>query len=239
MLEDLKSIKIDPKLTNIISKEIGKELYIENEFHKAKGFRKLHIEVAEFSKNLKIIQWDFFPDPKFDIPIFGMDLVKINDIVSAAIVDLSPASQNQGLKYEKLLSEVDKSSFTSLRELNQHLNLNTIVIFKPPKILTETGYSDGSALIKRIVGLPGDKIEVSNGKLYRNEKEINEPWIKEPIQYEMEAINVPKYSLWVLGDNRNNSLDSHIWGPLPEKNLIGTALARYWPLKQIGPIRFP
>ena len=48
-----------------------------------------------------------------------MDLVKINDIVSAAIVDLSPASQNQGLKYEKSLSEVDKSSFTSLRESPQ------------------------------------------------------------------------------------------------------------------------
>jgi len=91
MLEDLKSIKIDPKLTNIISEEIGRELYIENEFHKAKGFRKLHIEAAEFSKNLKILHCVFFPDPKFDIPIFGMDLVKINDIVSAAIVDLSPA----------------------------------------------------------------------------------------------------------------------------------------------------
>ena len=73
--------------------------------------------MAGFSKNLKILHCVFFPDPKFDIPIFGMDLVKINDIVSAAIVDLSPASQNQGLKYEKLLSEVDKSSFTSLREI--------------------------------------------------------------------------------------------------------------------------
>ena len=52
LLEDLKSIKIDPNLTNIISNEIGRELYIENEFHKAKGFRKLHIEVAEFSKKL-------------------------------------------------------------------------------------------------------------------------------------------------------------------------------------------
>ena len=125
------------------------------------------------------------------------------------------------------------------QKLNKHLGLNTIVIFKPPKILTETGYSDGSALIKRIVGLPGDKIKVSNGKLYRNEKEINEPWIKEPIQYEMNSIKVPDDSLWVLGDNRNNSLDSHIWGPLPERNLIGTALARYWPLKGIGAIRFP
>ena len=117
MLEDLESIKVDPNLTNIISNEIGRELYIENEFHKAKGFRKLHIEVAEFSKNLKILHCVFFPDPKYDIPIFGMDLVKINDIVSAAIVDLSPASLNQGVKYEKLLSEVDKSSFTTLREI--------------------------------------------------------------------------------------------------------------------------
>ena len=117
MLEDLESIKVDQSLTNIISNEIGKELYIENEFHKAKGFRKLHIEVAEFSKNLKILHCVFFPDPKFDIPIFGMDLVKINEIVSAAIVDLSPVSKNQGIKKKKALSEVDKSSFSSLREI--------------------------------------------------------------------------------------------------------------------------
>ena len=116
-LENLKRINVDQELSNIISNEIGKELYIENEFHKAKGFRKLHVEVAEFSKKLKILHCVFFPDPRFDIPIFGMDLVKINEIVSAAIVDLSPASHNQGLKYDKLLSAVDKSSFTSLREI--------------------------------------------------------------------------------------------------------------------------
>jgi len=117
MLEDVQYIKIDPKLSNIISEEKGKEFYIENEFHSAKGFRKLHIEAAEFSKNLKILHCVFFPDPKFDIPIFGMDLVKINGIVSAAIVDLSPVSKNQGLKYEKLISDFDRSSFTCLREI--------------------------------------------------------------------------------------------------------------------------
>ena len=117
MLENLEVIKVDPILTNIISKEIGREFFIENEFHKAKAFRKLHIEIAEFSKNLKILHCVFFPDPKFDIPIIGMDLVKINDIVSAAIVDLSPSSQNQAAKYEKFLSNVDISSFTTLREI--------------------------------------------------------------------------------------------------------------------------
>ncbi len=125
------------------------------------------------------------------------------------------------------------------KKLHKHSQRNSIVIFKPPKSLTQAGYSDGSALIKRVVGLPGDTIEISNGKLYRNDEETNEPWIKEPINYEMKPINVPQNSLWVLGDNRNNSLDSHLWGPLPEKNLIGTALVRYWPLKKIGSIRFP
>ncbi len=117
MMEKLKCIKIDPKLSNIISNEKDKELYIENEFHKAKGFRKLHIEVAEFSRNLKILHCVFFPDPKFDIPIFGLDLVKINQIVSAAIVDLSPVSKSQEKKYEDFLAKVDKSGFGSLREI--------------------------------------------------------------------------------------------------------------------------
>ena len=69
MLQNLEIIKVDPTLTNIISNEIGRELYIENEFHKAKGFRKLHIEVAEFSKNLKILHCVFFPDPMFDLSL--------------------------------------------------------------------------------------------------------------------------------------------------------------------------
>ena len=114
-LENLKILEIDPNLSNITSDEKGKELYIENEFHKAEGFRKLHIEVAEFSKRLKILHCVFFPDPKYDIPIFGMDLVKINEVVSAAIVDLSPSSKNQNTKYDKLLSPIDKSVFESER----------------------------------------------------------------------------------------------------------------------------
>ncbi len=116
-LINLSCLEVDPNLSNIISNEEGKELYIENEFHKAEGFRKLHIEVAEFSKRLKILHCVFFPDPKYDIPIFGMDLVKVNEVVSAAIVDLSPSSKNQNIKYDKLLSSIDKSVFESKRDI--------------------------------------------------------------------------------------------------------------------------
>ncbi len=116
-LKNLIYVEVDPKLSNIISNVEGKEFYIENEFHKANGFRKLHIEVAEFSKRLKILHCVFFPDPKYDVPIFGMDLVKVNEIVSAAIVDLSPSSKNQNKKYDELLSDIDKSVFKSKREI--------------------------------------------------------------------------------------------------------------------------
>ena len=122
-LENLNCINLDPKLLNIISNKKGKELYIENEFHKAKGFRKLHIEVAEFSKNLKILHCVFFPDPKYDRPIFGMDLVKIKDSVSAAIVDLSPSSNHQNKKYENLISQIDKTGFECLREIPKWGNI--------------------------------------------------------------------------------------------------------------------
>tara|TARA_Y100001970_G_scaffold42845_1_gene53377 strand:+ start:221 stop:946 length:726 start_codon:yes stop_codon:yes gene_type:complete len=128
-LENVKPINIYPKLSNIISNEKGKELFIENEFHKAKGFRKLHIEVADFSRNLQILHSVFFPDPKFDIPIFGMDLVKINNNFSAAIVDLSPVSKNQSNLYEKSLSKFDRSSFSSLREIPKWGNIFSKNVF--------------------------------------------------------------------------------------------------------------
>ncbi len=125
------------------------------------------------------------------------------------------------------------------RTYKAHLNHESIVVFKAPKNLLNEGYSSNTALIKRVVGLPGDQIAIHEGNLYRNGIQVKEPWRKGLIQYEMNEITVPKDSLWVLGDNRNNSLDSHLWGPLPEKNVIGTAIWRYWPLDKFGPIRFP
>ncbi len=125
------------------------------------------------------------------------------------------------------------------RKQNKALKKGNIVIFHPPEKLVNVGYDYDSALIKRVVGTPGDLIAVHEGKLFRNGKSVQEIWLKQPINYEMDEIEVPKHQLWVLGDNRNNSLDSHIWGPLPEERVIGTAIWRYWPLTNFGPIRFP
>ena len=84
-LSDVKSLSFDPKSSEIYSNNKKEELFIFNEFYQAKGFRKIHLEVAKLGNSFQILHCVFFPDPQFDIPIFGMDLVKINDIVSAAI----------------------------------------------------------------------------------------------------------------------------------------------------------
>ena len=124
------------------------------------------------------------------------------------------------------------------RVRHQPLPLNSIVVFRVPEQLVKAGYDPDAALLKRVVGRPGDLLEVRDGRLWRNGDAVAEPWLGEEISYAMAPITVPENELWVMGDNRNASLDSHLWGPLPEADVIGTAILRYWPFSRFGPIRF-
>ena len=122
--------------------------------------------------------------------------------------------------------------------LHQPLPNGTIVVFHAPPVLLEAGYDPQAALIKRVVGQPGDVVEVRDGALLRNGSAVAEPWRQQPIDYSFGPLTVPEGDLLVMGDNRNASLDSHIWGPLPRQEVIGTAVFRYWPLNRLGLIRF-
>lgn len=122
--------------------------------------------------------------------------------------------------------------------LERPLANGTIVVFRAPAVLVEAGYDPRAALIKRVVGQPGDQLEVRDGRLWRNGQAVPEPWLAEAMNYSFGPVTVPDGQLLVLGDNRNASLDSHLWGPLPRQEVIGTAVFRYWPLNRLGPIRF-
>jgi len=90
--------------------------------------------------------------------------------------------------------------------------------------------------IKRVIGLPGDVVQVRNGQLYVNDQLVDEPYIAAAPNYTM-TWDVPEDSLFVLGDNRNRSSDSHSWGPVPLDYVIGRAFLVYWPPEEWGVIQ--
>lgn len=92
--------------------------------------------------------------------------------------------------------------------------------------------------IKRVIGLPGDTVEVKNGRVYVNSQPLKEDYIAASPSYER-SWQVPPNSLFVLGDNRNNSSDSHNWGPVPENYVVGKAVFVYWPPENWGVIDHP
>lgn len=92
--------------------------------------------------------------------------------------------------------------------------------------------------IKRIIGLPGDQIEVRDGEVYVNGHQLEEDYIAADPAYEIEK-QVPEDSLFVLGDNRNNSSDSHNWGAVPLDFVVGKAVFVYWPPTEWGVVDHP
>jgi len=82
--------------------------------------------------------------------------------------------------------------------------------------------------------LKGDRVEVKNGKLFINNVQQDEPFTNEDAKYMFGPVEVPKGQVLVLGDNRNQSLDGHIWGFLPKENVIGRAVFVYWPPWRLG-----
>lgn len=102
-----------------------------------------------------------------------------------------------------------------------------VVVFRFPRDETRD-------FIKRVIGLPGETVEVRDGTIFVNGTPLREPYVKEPPAYPLPPTRVPPGHYFVLGDNRNNSSDSHSWGVVPEDNIIGRAWMRYWPLAEWG-----
>ncbi|HEY9643171.1 MAG TPA: signal peptidase I [Coleofasciculaceae cyanobacterium] len=115
-----------------------------------------------------------------------------------------------------------------------------IVVFWPPDTVAQVcqGQPNPSkqkdAFIKRVIGLPGDKVEVRNGQVLINDKVLPEDYIAEPPKDPWGPQIVPPDSYLMMGDNRNNSCDSRRWGFVPRNEIIGRAAFRFWPLDRMG-----
>jgi signal peptidase I len=107
-----------------------------------------------------------------------------------------------------------------------------VIVFSPTDELKRQNFKD--AFIKRLIGLPGDKVEVKDGRVLVNNQPLQENYIEDKPNYNYGPEKVPPNQYLVLGDNRNNSYDSHYWGFVPRDKIIGRAVVRFWPLNRVG-----
>jgi signal peptidase I len=192
----------------------------------------------------------FAPPPNPNTPLpSATECVSFVETVLQVQGDLSKLSETT-VRQDRLLSlercgEVVKSYYMPAGSMLQTLQVNDriiidktayqerspqrrdIIVFNPTNKLRQEKFND--PFIKRIIGLPGETVKIQNGKVYINGKPLTEKYISESPQYTYEPVVIPANSYFVLGDNRNNSYDSHYWGFVPRDLIIGKMI---WKLER-------
>ncbi|MCT7967240.1 signal peptidase I [Laspinema sp. D1] len=160
-------------------------------------------------------------------------------VVSSAISSIaSSALETRYIPSASMIPTLQINDRLIVDKLTYKFNLperGDIILFSPTQFLQEQNFTD--PFIFRIIGLPGETVEVINGQVKINNQPLEEPYIAEPPTYQYGPSTVPENNYFVLGDNRNNSYDSQYWGFLPKENIFGKAQTIFWPLDRRGPIQ--
>jgi signal peptidase I len=114
-----------------------------------------------------------------------------------------------------------------------------VVVFTRPPDMT---FSSDHNLIKRVIGLPGDRLAIANGHVYIDGRELSEPYVEADRPTQQGSIPctvarpcvIPPKDVWVMGDNRVDSEDSRYFGPIAQSSIVGRAFIRIWPINRIG-----
>lgn len=162
---------------------------------------------------------------------FALDILEtliLSLVLFAVINAISARIRVDGFSMEPTLRTGEFVIVNKLAYKLSEPKLGDVIVFHYPR-------DPQQEYIKRVIGLSGDKVLISNGQVSVNGQIIDEPYIAAAPSYQSEW-TVPENSLFVLGDNRNNSSDSHSWGPVPMEKVIGKAIFVYWPPEKWGAI---
>jgi signal peptidase I len=147
------------------------------------------------------------------------------------ITFVAQAFRVQGTSMEPLLRDGDRIVVSKLAYRLGPIERGDVVVFWYPR-------DPSISFIKRVVGLPGDQVEIRAGRVFVNGTPIREPYLPEGFRdvdsYPRTEVRRGHY--FVLGDHRQSSNDSRSWGQVPEKYIYGRAVFRFWPVDEIGPI---
>lgn len=170
-----------------------------------------------------------FPDPSSDDPVsiqrFFIEIIQtlLMAVVLFMVINTATARiRVRSISMQPTLYEQDFVIVNRLAYKMGNPQRGDVVVFQPP-VASEEPY------IKRVIGLPGDTVSISGGKVYVNNSPLSEPYIMAPPNYNG-VWNVPEGQLFVLGDNRNNSSDSHQWGMVQLSSVMGKAEVVYFPI---------
>ncbi|MBP0016981.1 MAG: signal peptidase I [Cyanobacteria bacterium SBLK] len=134
----------------------------------------------------------------------------------------------------------DRLAIEKITYLFRQPKRGDIIVFTPPDNAIRCNPAQPQTLpikdayIKRTIGLPGETVEVKDSRVYINERPLEEDYINGLPLYRVPPVVVPEDRYFVLGDNRNESCDSHVWGFVVKDNIIGRAGFRFFPLNRIG-----
>ena len=164
------------------------------------------------------------PEHKEDWKRFVLDILEtviLAVVLYFGINALSARVRVDGFSMNPTLQNGEYILVNRLAYKTGHPERGDIIVFRLPG-------DESQDLIKRVIGLPGDTVHVSDGIVKINGVQLDEPYIAQAPLYFGEW-TVPEDSLFVLGDNRNDSRDSHQWNFLPIENVIGKSVLIYWP----------
>lgn len=164
-----------------------------------------------------------------EIRVWTRDLLIAIGLALVIIVFLYQPVKVEGTSMAPLLSDQERIFINKFVYRFEPIERGDVVVFWYPLDHTKS-------FIKRVVGLPGETVEIRQGSLYVNGKVIPEPYV--PPQYEDSSDfgpkTVPKDSFFVLGDHRISSNDSRVFGPVPSQFIYGRAVFAYWPVDHFG-----
>lgn len=176
------------------------------------------------------------PEPEVSTGSFVMEIIKFT-IISILIV--APirffVAQPFIVRGESMFPTFNDGQYLIVDEITYRKDppeRGDVIVFKYPK-------DTSKYFIKRIIGLPNEKIQIDNGIITvfsdknPDGKVLNEAYVKE-LSFENTTEKLGPNEYFVMGDNRSNSLDSRMWGPLPDRNIIGRVLVRLYPFQDVG-----